>query len=182
MTPFAIVVLGLILLRYFFELWLDGLNSAHVRRHADEVPKAFQEIMDESTYRKSVRYTLAKARFGTVSDTYSTALLCSLLFTGWLAALFEQFTAWTGESAWGLAIALWMLILLLSILSLPFSWWSQFRLEARFGFNNSTQHTWWADQAKGVALSFALGVPLLALVLWLVNASGSHWWLSLIHI
>jgi STE24 endopeptidase len=177
MTPFAIIVLGLILLRYFFELWLDSLNSDYVRRHADEVPEAFREIMDEATYRKSVRYTLAKARFGTLSDTYSTVLLCALLFTGWLATIFEQVAAWTGESAWGFAIALWIVILLMSTLSLPFSWWSQFRLEARFGFNNSTQHTWWADQAKGVALSFALGVPLLSLLLWLVNASGSHWWL-----
>jgi len=177
MTSFALIALGLILFRYIFELWLDGLNAAHVRKHAVEVPAAFREVMNEATYHKSVRYTLAKAKFGTVSDTYSTAVLCTLLFTGWLAALFGQVTTWTGPTAWGLAIALWMVILLMSFLSLPFSWWSQFRLEASFGFNNSTQRTWWADQAKGVALSFALGVPLLALVLWLVKASGDHWWL-----
>ena len=75
---FAIVALGLILLRYFFELWLDGVNAAHVRKHADEVPEAFREIMDAATYKKSVQYTLAKARFGTVSDSYSTAILCAL--------------------------------------------------------------------------------------------------------
>ena len=177
MTSFALIALGLILFRYIFELWLDGLNAAHVRKHADEVPAAFREIMNEATYHKSVRYTLAKAKFGTISDTYSTAVLCTLLFTGWLAALFGQVTVWTGPTAWGLAIALWIVILLMSLLSLPFSWWSQFRLEAGFGFNNSTQRTWWADQAKGVALSFTLGVPLLALVLWLVEASGDHWWL-----
>ena len=77
MTTFAIVALGLILIRYFFELCLDGVNAAHVRKHADEVPEAFREIMDEATYQKSVRYTLAKARFGTLSDTYSTAVLCT---------------------------------------------------------------------------------------------------------
>ncbi|MDP7013304.1 MAG: M48 family peptidase, partial [Verrucomicrobiota bacterium] len=94
MTTFALIALGLILLRYFFELWLDGLNASHVRKHADEVPTAFREVMNEATYHKSVRYTLAKAKFGTVSDTYSTALLCTLLFTGWLAALFGQVTVW----------------------------------------------------------------------------------------
>ena len=65
----------------------------------------------------------------------------------------------------------------MSLLSLPFSWWSQFRLEERFGFNNSTRRTWWTDQVKGVVLSFAIGVPLLALILWLVDVSGDHWWL-----
>ncbi len=177
MTPFAIVALCLILIRYCFELWLDGVNAANVRKHADEVPEAFREIMDDATYKKSVKYTLAKAKFGTVSDTYSTALLSTLLFTGWLATLFGLLTERTGQSAWGLAIALWMMILLMSLLSLPFSWWSQFRLEEQFGFNNSTQRTWWSDHAKGIVLSFAIGVPLLALILWLVEASGNHWWL-----
>ena len=177
MTSFEFVALGLILIRYFFELCLDGVNAAHVRKHADEVPEAFREIMDEATYQKSVQYTLAKARFGTVSDSYSTAVLCALLFSGLLASLFAQVVERTGQSAWGLAIALWAVILLMSLLSLPFSWCSQFRLEERFGFNNSTQRTWWSDQVKGVALSFAIGVPLLALILWLVEASGDHWWL-----
>ena len=176
-TIFVIVALGLILTRYFFELWLDGLNAAYVRKHADEVPEAFQEIMDEATYKKSVRYTLAKARFGTVSDSYSTAVLCVLLFSGLLASLFAQVVERTGQSAWGLAVALWAVILLMSLLSLPFSWYSQFRLEERFGFNNSTQRTWCSDQVKGVALSFVIGVPLLALILWLVGVSGDYWWL-----
>jgi STE24 endopeptidase len=176
-TIFAVVALGLILTRYFFELWLDGLNAAYARKHADEVPEAFQEIMDEATYKKSVRYTLAKARFGTVSDSYSTAVLCVLLFSGLLASLFAQVVERTGQSAWGLAVALWAVILLMSLLSLPFSWYSQFRLEERFGFNNSTQRTWCSDQVKGVALSFVIGVPLLALILWLVGVSGDYWWL-----
>ena len=174
---FAIVALGLILLRYFFELWLDGVNAAHVRKHADEVPEAFREIMDAATYKKSVQYTLAKARFGTVSDSYSTAILCALLFSGLLASLFAQVVERAGQSEWGLAIALWAVILLMSLLSLPFSWWSQFRIEEQFGFNNSTQRTWWSDQVKGVLLSFAIGVPLLALIIWLVEASGDYWWL-----
>ncbi|MFQ3168680.1 MAG: STE24 endopeptidase [Limisphaerales bacterium] len=174
---FAIVALGLILLRYFFELWLDGVNAAHVRKHADEVPEAFREIMDAPTYKKSVQYTLAKARFGTVSDSYSTAVLCALLFSGLLASLFAQVVERAGQSEWGLAIALWAVILLMSLLSLPFSWWSQFRIEEQFGFNNSTQRTWWSDQVKGVLLSFGIGVPLLALIIWLVEASGDYWWL-----
>ncbi len=96
MTSFAFVALGLILIRYFFELFLDGVNAAHVRKHSTEVPKAFREIMDAATYKKSVQYTLAKARFGTVSDSYSTAVLCVLLFSGLLASLFG-----TGHRALG---------------------------------------------------------------------------------
>ncbi|SVB24220.1 uncharacterized protein METZ01_LOCUS177074, partial [marine metagenome] len=172
MSTFATVTLGLILIRYCFELWLDALNAAHVRNHAAEVPEAFREIMDQETYKKSVQYTLSKARLGTASDTYSTALLCILLFSGWLAELFGLIAEISGQTHWGLALTLWSIILMMSLLSLPFSWYSQFRLEERFNFNNSTQRTWWTDQAKAIVLSLTIGVPLLALILWLVEASG----------
>jgi STE24 endopeptidase len=34
-----------------------------------------------------------------------------------------------------------------------------------------------ADAAKGIAVGLALGGPLAALVLWLMGAAGSYWWL-----
>ena len=66
MSPFAIIALVLILARAIAELWLSRLNQRHVRAHADEVPPAFREMVDEPTYRRSVDYTLAKSRFGEV--------------------------------------------------------------------------------------------------------------------
>ena len=177
MSTFATITLGLILIRYCFEFWLDALNAAHVRAHADEVPEAFQGTMDRETYKKSVRYTLCKARFGSISDTYSTALLCILLFSDSMANMFELIVKSTGESHWGLALALWIVILIISLLNLPFAWHSQFRIEERFDFNSSTQGTWWMDQAKAIVLSLIIGVPLLALILWLVASSGEYWWL-----
>ena len=57
--------------------------------------------MDAVTYKKSVQYTLTKARFGTVSDSYSTAVLCTLLFSGLLASLFAQVVERTGPVSMG---------------------------------------------------------------------------------
>jgi STE24 endopeptidase len=65
----------------------------------------------------------------------------------------------------------------LSVLRLPLAWHDQFRLEAKFGFNTTTQKTWWMDRLKGLALSFVLGYPLLTLVLWLADRGGAAWWL-----
>ena len=79
-TIYVAVALGLVTLRYLFELWLDHLNTRHVKKHANAIPEPFKEIMDEQTYQKSVRYTLAKARFGTMSDTYSTVLVTASFF------------------------------------------------------------------------------------------------------
>jgi len=63
------------------------------------------------------------------------------------------------------------------LVGLPFSYWQTFVIEARFGFNKTTLRLWLADLVKGVAVGAALGLPLAALVLWLMRAAGPMWWL-----
>ena len=174
---FGTIALCLIIIRYGFEFWLDHLNTTHVRKNAKSVPEAFKEIMDDQTYQKSVEYTLAKARHGTILDSYSTGLLILILFTGIIAETFTYITDFIGGSEFAAASAIWLIIWILQALSLPFSWYSQFQIEEKFGFNNSTQKTWWADQSKGLILSFIIGVPLLWLVLLTQKAGGEFWWI-----
>src|SRR5258706_262861 len=61
--------------------------------------------------------------------------------------------------------------------AVPVDWYGQFRLEQRFGFNTTTQRLWWMDRLKGLLLGLALGYPLLALLLKLVEWTGPWWWL-----
>src|SRR5580765_7518271 len=98
MSPFAIIALVLILVRAIAELWLSRLNQRHVRTHADEVPPAFREMVDEPTYRRSVNYTLAKSRFGEVVTLFDAVLLIGILFSGMLPWGFGKFIAAFGTS------------------------------------------------------------------------------------
>src|SRR5271169_983414 len=93
----------LILARLAAELWLAALNRRHVLAHAGEIPPAFREIIDEPTYKKSIAYTLAKARFGNIEDTYNTAVLLIFLFSGVLPWAFQLFSQGLGQSAWAMA-------------------------------------------------------------------------------
>jgi STE24 endopeptidase len=63
------------------------------------------------------------------------------------------------------------------MLGLPFSWYAQFKLEERFGFNTTTMKTWILDRIKGFLLAVLLGYPLLVLVLKLIDWTGANWWL-----
>ena len=60
---------------------------------------------------------------------------------------------------------------------LPLSWYATFRLEERFGFNKMTLSLWLADLAKGTLVGALFGLPIAALVLWLMGAAGPVWWL-----
>ena len=172
MLPFAIIAFVLILARAIAELWLSRLNQRHVRAHADEVPPAFREMVDEPTYRRSVDYTLAKSRFGDVVILFDAVLLIGLLFSGVLPWAFVRFTAAFGTSVLAMAGFLFATGVALSIISLPFAWYAQFKLEDRFGFNTTTVKTWVLDRLKGFLLAVLLGFPLLALVLKLIEWTG----------
>lgn len=177
MTPFAIVALILVLGRVTTELWLSRLNQRHVRAHAREVPPAFRGIIDEAAYRHSVDYTLAKSRFEDLTDVFNAAVLIALLFSGILPWAFAKFGATFGTSTWAMAGFLFLIGIALSISTLPFDWYAQFKLEQRFGFNTTTIKTWVLDRVKGFLLAVFLGYPLLALLLKLIEWAGTNWWI-----
>jgi len=173
----ALIIAGLIVLKLAVQFWLDWLNHRHVLAHANAVPEAFKEVIDPATYAKSIQYTLAKSRFGRVEDTYDTAVLLAVLFSGVLPWTFSIFTGWFGTPAWAMAACLFVIGMTLSLSGLPFNWYADFHLEQRFGFNTANAQTWWADRLKGLLLALALGYPLLVLVLKFVEWTGAWWWL-----
>lgn len=168
---------GLILARVATELWLAQLNRRHVLAHADPVPLAFREVMDPATYEQSVRYTLARGRFGQATDLYDAVVLLLVLFSGLLPWAFQAGAAWLGDTVPAQATVLFGVGAALALTGLPFQWYSDFCLEQRFGFNTTTAGTWLLDRLKGFLLAAMLGWPLLALLLHLVTWAGPLWWL-----
>jgi len=173
----SIIALVLILARAIAELWLSRLNQRHVRAHANQVPLAFREMIDNTTYRRSVDYTLAKSRFGEAVTLFDVVLLIALLFSGVLPWTFEKFTATFGASVLAMASFFFAAGVVASVVSLPFAWYAQFKLEDRFGFNTTTLKTWIVDRFKGLLVALSLGFPLLVLVLKLIEWTGSYWWI-----
>src|SRR2546430_14381973 len=177
MSPFAILAFALVLTRAIAELCLSRVNQSYVRANADEVPSPFRGVIDEATYRRSVDYTLAKNRFGDVVTLFDAVLLIAVLLSGILPWAFGKFAAAFGTSVLAMAGFLFATGAALSIVSLPFAWYAQFKLEERFGFNTTSMKTWVLDRVKGFLLAVLLGYPLLALVLKLIEWTGANWWL-----
>lgn len=170
------VVLGLLIFKTVFDLVLEAMNRAHVRRHPRR-PEVFREVMTGATYRKAVAYTLAGSRFQSISTIWGALVLAVVLVMGLPAHLYEVCGRWIGHSIWADASFLLASLWLISLPGLPLSWWEQFRLEQRFGFNRSTQSLWWMDQLKGLILGLVLMYPLVTLLLFLVHWVGPLWWL-----
>ena len=176
MTWFGLLILVLLALKIITQLWLEWLNEGNVRAHQNAVPALLKEVVDPATYQRSVAYTLAKTKLRKLELSYGTCVLALVLFSGVLPVSFDFFGARFGQSIWSRGAYLFVVGLALSLLDLPFDWYSQFRLEERFGFNTTTLKLWLADRLKGLCLAVVFGYPLLVLLVFLMSRAGPHWW------
>lgn len=171
----AALVLGLLV-----KFYLASRQIRHVAQHRDTVPAAFAGTISLEAHRKAADYTIAKARFGMLEMAFGAAVLLGWTLLGGIDAL-NQALAGSGLSAWGsLAPQLALLAafgLISGVLDLPFTLYSTFRIEERFGFNKMTFKLWLADLVKSTLVGLVIGLPIVALILWLMGSAGSLWWL-----
>ena len=179
MTPQQIffTALGLIALKLAAQWYLELLNRRHLTARQANRPEALRRIFDDQTFQRSVDYTLAQIRFNQVEIIFRSVTLIALLAIGFFPAIFNSVVPWFQNPSWGNAAAILLSFLILGALNLPLDWWSQFRLEEKFGFNTTTPTTWWMDRIKGLALVILIGGPLLLLILKLIEYAGFYWWI-----
>src|SRR6478609_6070690 len=143
-----LTVIALMIARLAAQLILEALNRAEVRRHRGALPPALAGVMDEATFAKAADYTLAKSRFNSIELAYDAAWLAIVVFSGVLPWLWLRFNALAPRAAWSGSLFLVATMMLLGLPGLPLACWSQFRLEACYGFNQSTLGLWISDQVN----------------------------------
>ncbi|HEY0469736.1 MAG TPA: M48 family metallopeptidase [Polyangiaceae bacterium] len=158
-------------------LGLSWLNLRHLQRQGHIVPEVLAAEVDSARLARISAYTAARARLGLLRSSLSSVLLGGFLFAGGLAwydaAVFRAFPSFVG----GGVVYLVALLLLTSLLAIPFQLYSDFRLEARYGFNRQTVGLWWADLLKNTTLSLVFSLLVGAGALYLVQLSPHGWWL-----
>jgi STE24 endopeptidase len=173
---FAAALVVSLLLR----LWLATRQIRHVSAHRAAVPAGFEGTVSLQAHQRAADYTLAKLRLSILSMAFGAAMLLGWTLLGGLEALNDWLLvhAWPKLGDLGYQLALLAAFALISaLLELPWDAWSTFRLEQRHGFNRMSPGLWLADQAKGAVVAALLGLPLAALILWLMGAAGPTWWL-----
>ena len=156
---------------------LSSRQIRHVARHRGQVPAPFATTIHLDAHRKAADYTVAKARFGMVEAAVEAALLLGWTLLGGLDALNRLLLSWMAPGLMQQLVLLGAFAVIGSVLTLPMGWWATFRLEEKFGFNKMSLGLWLADMVKGGLVGAVIGLPIAALVLWLMGAAGPAWWL-----
>ena len=174
MTTAFVAALALGVLTKF---WLASRQIRHVAAHRDAVPPAFAHVVDLPAHRKAADCTVSKTRLGLLELAWGAAILLGWTLLGGLDSLNQALLARIGAGLWQQLALLAVFTAINGLLELPLTLWQIFSLEQRFGFNRMRWPLWLADTLKGWALSAVIGLPLAALILWLMDAAGSLWWL-----
>ncbi|MCF8199973.1 MAG: M48 family metallopeptidase [Sulfuritalea sp.] len=178
MTPnqFTTLFLAALAVSTLLRLWLDIRHMRHVIAHRDRVPADFFGRIELVDHRKAADYTVAKIRLGLIEIGVDTLVLLIMTLGGVLGLIDHTLRAWLG-SGYLQGLALFGSVGLIGfVIGLPASLYRTFNIEVRFGFNKLTWPLWFADLAKGAALTVLIGGPLLFAVLWLMEVMGSQWW------
>ena len=157
-------------------LWLNVRQNKAVAKSFDAVPVEFQEKITLDQHQKAAQYTQAKLTVNHFEVIFSTVLLLAWTLGGGLNALDAFWLAQTSDALYqGIGFVL-SLMIIGSLIDLPFSIYRTFGLEAKFGFNKMTPSTFITDSAKELVLMLVIGVPLIGAILWLMNEMGEYWW------
>ena len=177
MNTFSIVFLSALALATLMRLWLGWRHIGYIQAHRAAVPAEFAGQVGLDAHQRAADYTCTKTRFSAVSLVFDAVVLLILTFGGGLQAIDNlAASVFDGGIARGVAFVA-LLMVIASVIELPFDLYRTFGIEQRFGFNKMTIAMFFGDLAKQSAIGAALGLPLLFAVLWLMGQMGGMWWL-----
>ncbi len=174
---FTLLFLAMLFISTLMRIYLSQRQISHIEQNRAEVPDSFADNISLEDHQKAADYTTAKVKFGRLPLIYDVALLLIWTIGGGLDWLDQNILAYDLNPIFtGIAVIL-IYSLISAALELPFSIYSTFVIEERFGFNRTTVKTFISDMIKGSALGLIIGLPLLYVILWLMEQSGEQWWI-----
>jgi STE24 endopeptidase len=158
-------------------LGLRYLNVRHLRKYGSQVPPELAGNVDQATLAKITTYTEERTRLGLVTSVIMNALMLAFLFAGGIG-FYERWVHGI-TSSWLLSGLIFFLGLLVveTLIGVPFALYANFKLEARYGFNRMSPKLWLGDFVKNLVMSAILMALVTLVALWLVQAAPNTWWL-----
>ena len=172
-TLFNILV-AIIVIGFLFDKLLDYLNTKHFD---DSIPEKLQDVYDEEEYKKSQAYKKVNAKFSNITSVFSLVITLAFFFLDGFAYADAIARSYTNHSILVALLFFGVIILGSDLLTTPFSYYKTFVIEEKFGFNKTTQKTFWLDKLKGWFMTLILGGGILSLIIWFYELTGKNFWI-----
>ncbi|GGD23493.1 M48 family metallopeptidase [Hyunsoonleella pacifica] len=168
------IIIGIIIINFIIDKVLDSLNAKHFN---DKLPKDLQDVYDDAEYKKSQNYKAATYKFGIITSAFSLILTLGFLFLDGFEFIDNIARDYSSNSIVIALIFFGIIMIGSDILTTPFSYYSTFVIEEKFGFNKTTIKTFILDKIKGWLMMSFIGGGILALIIWFYQVTGAYFWL-----
>ncbi|OGW24317.1 MAG: peptidase M48 [Nitrospirae bacterium GWC2_42_7] len=159
------------------EYWLKYINLEHMKKYGMNVPSGFEGFIDEEVLKKTHAYTIESSRLSLYESLFGNVLLIAFIFGG----LLNVYNSWVSSLSLPFILHGFIFFILLSyagsIIEIPFSLYSTFKLENKYGFNTMTMKLWIKDFLKSILISTVLMGIIISGSMWLIQTSPYYWWL-----
>ena len=171
-----LIILTILTVNFLVERILDILN---LRNWSPDLPPVLEGAYDKDKYLQSQKYQKEKYKLSFISSAISfigSFLMLALGGFAWVDELVRNFT----DHPIGIALLFFGVIMLASgIIGLPFSYYSTFVIEEKYGFNKTSLKTFILDRIKGGVLGVVIGGGILALLIWIyLQTTDNFWWMA----
>ncbi|NOZ67733.1 MAG: M48 family metallopeptidase [Deferribacteres bacterium] len=176
MNGYLTALLAAYFLIIAFGYWLDFLNLSHLKKYGSVIPPEFEGQIDRDLLRRTRDYNIEHTKFDLIASVFNNIVFLIFIFV-----LLDIYNSWIMSLNLPFILSGLVFFLLLSyadtVISMPFSLYSTFRIENRYGFNTMTFRLWVADTVKSLVISTILMGLLTAVGLFIVLKSPEMWWL-----
>ncbi len=177
MNTFTIIFLIAVLISSTVQFWLAKRQANYVAAHRAAVPEAFKDKVPLVAHQKAADYSQAKLKLGNIDGVLSIVVLLSLTLGGGINLAFSYWPTVIASPLWAGVAATASIFLLMTLIETPTSLYQTFVIEEKFGFNKSSVGQFIKDQVLQLSLGAVIGLPILALILWVMDNVGPLWWL-----
>lgn len=176
MTPTTLfyIIIAIIIINFMVDKILDALNAKH---YNDALPEELKDVYDEAEYKKSQNYKATNYKFGILTSTFSIILTLGFLFFNGFEFIDTIARSYSNNPIWIALIFFGIIMISSDILTTPFSYYSIFVIEEKFGFNKTTIKTFFLDKLKGWLMMAIVGGGILALIIWFYQSTESYFWM-----
>ncbi len=173
MNIYLVIILSVLAGEYILNIVIDGLN---LRCASDRLPNEFKNYYDDKKYAASQMYLRDRARFSMAEDTFFTSVIIAFILIGGFNLVDEMARGFGFREVGSGLIFAAILMLGYRILSIPFSAYSTFVIEEKYGFNRTTIKTFIFDVIKSIVLTFIIGGIAFGGVIWFFYTIKTFAW------
>jgi len=168
--------LALVIFNFLFTTVLEYLNDKYWK---DDIPDEFKDYYDSKSYLKAKNYKIERGKISSLSSFISLIFTLLMLFYYGFGFISDLAISFSDSVIVQSSIFFMILYFFNFLIGIPFSYYSTFIIEEKYGFNKTDLKTFVLDKIKGLIISSVLIIGLTSLAVFIIEFFSSGFWLWL---